>query len=240
MRKIKGSGSYLKNQTRKNLAKAFLCIILFGLIFFSLILHALFTFSLGVFEAAGLLFSLVPLGAFYFYLRKYRIYNGGWQGEKSVAKLLSKTLSDDYSLINDVYLHDGGGDIDHIVLGPNGVFVLETKNWSGKINCNGDEWQRPGKQGFKGSPSRQVKRNAAKIRNIIDSSPTLRPLGIKVEGIVVFTNNHSSLNLNNPTVPILKLQQLPSHITAQKTYNSYTRQQLEQIGKEILKQANAR
>ncbi|MBE3115946.1 NERD domain-containing protein, partial [Candidatus Bathyarchaeota archaeon] len=172
-----------------------------------------------------------------FYLHKYRIYSGGWEGEKSVAKLLSKTLSDDYYLINDVYLHDGGGDIDHIVLGPNGVFVLETKNWSGKITCNGDQWQRPGKRGFKGSPSRQVKRNAAKIRNIIDSSQ-LKPLGIRVEGIVVFTNNHSSLNVNNPTVPILKLQQLPSHMTAQKTYNSYTSQQLEQIGKEILKQTH--
>jgi Nuclease-related domain len=239
MRKIKGSGSYLKNQTRKNLAKAFLCIILFGIIFFPLNLYLLFSRSLGTFEAAGLLISLAPLAGFYFYLRKYRIYNGGWQGEKSVAKQLSKTLSNDYFLINDVYLHDGGGDIDQIVLGPNGVFVLETKNWSGKIACNGDQWQRPGKHCFKGSPSRQVKRNAAKIRTIIDSSQ-LKSLGIWVEGIVVFTNNHSSLNINNPTVPILKLQQLPSYITADKTDNSYTSQQLEQIEKEILKQANAR
>ena len=235
MRNLKGSGSYLKNQTRKNLAKAILSIVLFGLIFFTISLHALFTLSLGIFEEAGLLLSLVPLAAFYYYLRKYRIYNGGMQGEKSVAKLLSKTLSNDYYLINDLYLHDGGGDIDHIVLGPNGVFVLETKNWSGKITCYGDEWQRPGRHNM-GSPSRQVKRNAAKIKRIIDSSPTLSSLGIWVEGIVVFTNNHASLNINNPTVPILKIQQLPNHITTHKTNNNYTRQQLEQIGKEIIKQ----
>ena len=97
--------------------------------------------------------SLVPLAVFYFYLRKYRIYNAGWEGEKQVAKLLSSKLSDDYFLINDLYLHDGGGDIDHVVLGPSGVFVLETKNWSGNITCNGDEWQRAGKGNFKGSPS---------------------------------------------------------------------------------------
>ena len=236
MRKIKGSGSYLKNQTRKNLAKAALSIALFGLIFFPISLHALFTLSLGIFEEAGLVFSLVPLAAFYFYLRKYRIYNGGWQGEKSVAKLLSKTLSNDYYLINNVYLHDGGGDIDHIVLGPNGVFVLETKNWSGKITCHGDEWQRLGKRNFKGSPSRQVKKNAEKIKHIIDSSPTLSLLGIWVECIVIFTNNHAQLHLNNSTVPILKLQQLTSHITTHKTNNQYKQQQLELIGKEILKQ----
>ena len=199
-------------------------------------MHALFTLSLGIFEEAGLLLSLVPLAAFYYYLRKYRIYNGGWQGEKSVAKLLSKTLSNDYYLINAVYLHDGGGDIDHIVLGPNGVFVLETKNWSGKMTCSGDDWQRLGKRNM-GSPSRQVKRNAVKIKRIIDSSPTLSSLGIWVEGIVVFTNNHASLSINNPTVPILKIQQLPNHITTHKTNNNYTRQQLEQIGKEIIKQA---
>ena len=90
MRKMKGSSSYLKNQVRKNLAKAVLCIALFFLIFFVLTLWILLTLSLNIFEAAGLLVSLVPLGAFYFYLRKYRIYNAGWAGEKQVANLLKK------------------------------------------------------------------------------------------------------------------------------------------------------
>jgi hypothetical protein len=236
MRKIKGSSSYLKNQVRKNLAKAALCIIIFGIILFAISLRVLSTLQVGFFEEAALLLSLAPLIGFYFYLRKYRIYNGGWEGEKQVAKLLNSKLNDDYYLLNDLYLGDGGGDIDHIILGPNGVFVLETKNWSGNITCNGDEWQRPGKRNFSASPSRQVKKNAAKIRHIIDNSQTLRPLGIWVEGIVVFTNNHASLNLNNPTVPVLKLAQLPNHITTHRRSSSYSRQQLEAIGKEILKQ----
>jgi hypothetical protein len=137
--------------------------------------------------------------------------------------------------LNDLHLRDGGGDIDHIVLGPNGVFVLETKNWSGGISCNGDEWQRAGKRKSSGSPSRQVKRNAAKIKQVIDSSPNLRQLGIWVEGIVVFTNNHSSLHVNNPTVPILKLTQLPSYITAYKNSRIIYSQQIEDIGQQIVK-----
>jgi hypothetical protein len=233
---MKGSSSYLKNQVRKNLAKAVLCVALFFLIFFALSLRVLFTLSLGIFDAAGLLVSLVPLAAFYFYLRKYRIYNAGWAGEKRVAKLLSSKLSDDYFLINDLYLHNGGGDIDHVVLGPSGIFVLETKNWSGDITCNGDMWQRTGKRSFKGSPSLQVKRNAAKIKYIIDSSQAFRSLDVWVEGIVVFTNNHATLNLNNPTVLILKLPQLPSHITTQRSPNNFSLQQIEAIGKEILRQ----
>ena len=191
MRKIKGSSSYLKNQVRKNLAKAAFSALIFAAVFSILIYRILSTLQIGFFEEAGFVFLIAPLVAFYFYLRKYHIYNGGWQGEKQVAKLLSNTLSDDYYLLNDLYLRDGGGDIDHIVLGPNGVFVLETKNWSGSISCNGDEWQRAGKRNFSGSPSRQVKRNAAKIKQLIDSSPNLSQLGIWVEGIVVFTNKHS-------------------------------------------------
>jgi len=235
MKKLKGSGSYVKSQTRKNLAKAALSITLFVLIFYTVNLRIYLT-SLGIFEAAGLLLSLAPFTAAYYYLRKYRIYNGGLQGEKTVTKLLCKTLNDDYYLLNDIYLQGGGGDIDHIVLGPNGVFVLETKNWSGKITCNGDGWQRPGKH-YMGSPSRQVKRNAAKIMRLIESTSVLGSLSIWVEGIVVFTNSNVKLNINNPTVPILTLHQLTSHITTHKTVNQLNRQQLEQIAKEIQNKA---
>ena len=236
MRKIKGSSSYLKNQVRKNLAKAALSALIFAAVFALLIYRVLSTLQVGILEEAGFVFLLVPLVAFYFYLRKYHIYSGGWQGEKQVAKLLTSTLNDDYYLLNDLYLRNGGGDIDHIVLGPNGVFVLETKNWSGNVSCNGDDWQRAGKRNFSSSPSRQVKRNAAKIKQILDNSPNLRLLGIGVEGIVVLTNNHATLHLNNPSVPILKLSQLTNHITANKSSRRYTREQLEAAGKEIVHQ----
>ncbi len=238
MHKIKGSSNYLKNQVRKNLAKAALSAIIFAAVSALLIYRILSTLQVGILEETGLVFLLAPIVAFYFYLRKYHIYQGGWQGEKQVAKLLSSKLNDDYYLLNDLYLSGGGGDIDHIVLSPNGVLVLETKNWSGSVSCNGDEWQRVGKRNFSGSPSRQVKRNAAKIKQIIDNSPTLKQVGIWVEGIVVLTNNHATLHLNNPTVPILPLSKLPSYITAYRSARSFSREQLEAIGKEIVKQKN--
>ena len=217
------------------MTKAVLCLFLFFLIFSAVSLRVLLSLSLGIFEEATLLISLVPLAAFYFYLRKYRIYNSGWTGKKQVAKLLRSKLSDDYILINYLYLRNGGGDIDHSVLGPSDVFVLETKNWRGTITRHDDEWQRASKQCF-GSSSLQVKRNVSKIKHIIDSSPTLRSLEVMVEGIVVFTNNHATLHLNNPTVLILKLPQLPNHITTYRSRGNYSSQQLEAIGSEILRQ----
>ncbi len=236
MRKIKGSSSYLKNQVRKNLAKAAFSILIYFAILAALIATVIINLKVGILQETGLVLSIVPLITFYYFLRQYRIYNGGWTGEKQVAKHLAGRLNDNYYLTNDLYLANGGGDIDHIVLGPNGVFVLETKNWSGNISCNGDEWQRVGKRNFSGSPSRQVKRNSAKIRQIIDGNPNLRHLGIWVEGIVVLTNNHAQIHLINPTVPVLKLSQLTYHITAFRNPQSYSREQLEAIGKEIVKQ----
>jgi hypothetical protein len=236
MRQLKGSSNYLKNQVRKNFVKAALSIIVFGIILFALTLWVLFTLQVGALEEAGLLLSIAPLIGFYYYLRKYRIFRGGWEGEKQVAKLLTNKLNDDYCILNGFYLHGGVGDIDHIVLGPNGIFVLETKNWSGSISCSGDDWQRRGKRNFSGSPSRQVKRNAAKIKQIIENNQNLRSLDIWVEGIVVLTNNHATLHLNNPTVSILKLPQVPNHIGAFRCSRTLSREQLEDIGEEIIKQ----
>jgi hypothetical protein len=236
LRTLKGSGNYLKNQVRKNLAKTVLGLIFFFLIFAAASLHILHSLKLAMVDEAGLLVSLIPLVASYFYLRRYRIYGGGLEGEEQVVKLLRSKLSDDYFLINDLCLRNGVGDIDHVVLGPNGVFVLETKNWSGKITCDGDEWSRVGKKNFKGSPSRQVKRNVSQIKHLIDSSQTFGTMGIRVEGILVFTNSRSDLHLNNPTVEIVRLPQLPQHITKNANSNHYSDQLLEEIGKEILKQ----
>jgi hypothetical protein len=236
MRKLKGSGSYLRNQTLKNFGKAAFCLFVFVVVFFASILRLLFTFQLYSFEGVGLLVSLIPLLSGYFYLGKYRTYLGGWNGERQVAKLLKSTLSDEYYLVNEVSFGDGKGDVDHIVLGPNGVFVVETKNWSGKITCRGDEWQRQDRRKFKGNPSKQVKKNVAKIKLVLEASSALKRHGVWVEGIVVFTNNNAILNLNNPTVPILKLSEFPNYITSYKNFNPYTPNQLRQIANEITKQ----
>jgi hypothetical protein len=232
MRKLKGSGSsYLKNQTRKNLAKAILSMAFF-IIFFALASYRLLLIlNLDILEIAGFIFSSVPLAAFLFYQRRYNIYKGGSQGEKNVISTLNRTLNDNYSIINEVYMKGNGGDIDHVVLGPNGVFVLETKNWSGRIMIDGDQWNRPGKKVL-GSPSLQAKRNTQKIQRLLDASGSLSGLGVWVEGLVVLTNPHAHISISNPTVPILKVQQLSSYI-AGRTGKHLSQAQVQQIAQRI-------
>lgn len=58
----------------------------------------------------------------------------GALGEYEVGAELER-LSDDYVVFNNLNTA-GFGNFDHIVLGPTGLFAIETKNWSGFISAN--------------------------------------------------------------------------------------------------------
>jgi len=69
----------------------------------------------------------------------------GRRGEKFVAGRLRKGLPDEYLMLNDVYLPCSDGttaQIDHVIVSKYGIFVVETKNYSGWIfGSEGDrEW----------------------------------------------------------------------------------------------------
>ncbi|MDD2679079.1 MAG: hypothetical protein PHS81_04315, partial [Candidatus Nanoarchaeia archaeon] len=88
------------------------------------------------------------------------------------------------------------------------------------------------------SPSKQVKRGAVKIKQIIESSKIFKkPLNIWVEGIVVFTNPNVKLQLSNTTVPILEMNKLCDYIKSKKPRIKFSSQELESIEKAILGQA---
>jgi hypothetical protein len=58
----------------------------------------------------------------------------GAAGEIHVGNILAD-LPDDFCVINDVTTPFG--DLDHVVVGPTGVFVLDTKSWRGSISSDG-------------------------------------------------------------------------------------------------------
>lgn len=65
----------------------------------------------------------------------------GILGEEAVANVLAR-LPSSYWVLHGVYT--GHGDVDHVIIGPTGVFALETKGWEGKfyrsrgqLYCNG-------------------------------------------------------------------------------------------------------
>ena len=146
-------------------------------------------------------------------------YGRGIEGENAVTKILSNR-SDNYYLINDLKLKEKSGNIDHVLVGPNGVFVIETKNYSGVIICQGDKWCKyyEGKYEPKyydlGSPSKQAKRGAVEIKKLIDESGVIDK-SLWVEALVVFTGD--SYIEGHSTVPIISVDGLHDYIKGEKS-----------------------
>ena len=59
------------------------------------------------------------------------------RGECEVGSELEKVLGDEYTVFPDVKINEFAN-IDFVVIGPTGVFVLEVKNDKGKIDFDGD------------------------------------------------------------------------------------------------------
>lgn len=59
----------------------------------------------------------------------------GLRGETRVAQELARGLDNAHYVFNDLSVRSGfrAAQIDHLVVGPGGVFVIETKNWGGRI-----------------------------------------------------------------------------------------------------------
>lgn len=217
-----------------------------ALIFFTLLSLSFMLFMINKhpFAQVGLLFIPLSYGLGVYTYRKVVTWSMGSRGEDRVVDAL-KGLGDEYLILNSVIIPPNRGDADHILLGPNGIFVIETKNITGTVKCDGDDWTRfkKGKKGFSypidiGNPSKQVKRNAKSLKDLIlkhefevfaSGAPH-----IWVHGIVAFTNDHVKLEVKNPTTSVLKLPELKDFILSQKPANTFTGKELKAMGEVIL------
>jgi hypothetical protein len=124
----------------------------------------------------------------------------GRDGERAVAQLLHRDfLPEGYRVLHDLRLENGN--IDHIVIGPQGVFVIETKTWS--VPIDGEpvvrfDGREIGGMGWKPdrNPVTQVQQQAMRVRDILSEK-----LGLKtfVHAIV--------------TLPGWKVEQPPAGVT---------------------------
>jgi hypothetical protein len=120
-------------------------------------------------------------------------------GELTLSSVMS-SLPSCYHIIDNVLLQTkkGSTQIDHIIVSPFGIFVVETKNHKGMIfgDCMGRVWTQVlnGKGHFKFySP---VLQNEGHIRNL---SKQIRVPENYMSGVIVFTNTEANLqNVNCP------------------------------------------
>ena len=183
----------------------YLTIALMIVVFLSLAL----LLTMGWSSVPFIMFLLISLSPLVIYAERY---SKGAEGERKIEESLKGVFDDSFILIGDLRLPGIRGNIDYVLVCPKGVFIIEVKNYSGYIVCEGDKWYKVGNTGLWyeiSSISKQVKFYAAYLGNF------LRKRGIKVwvNPLIVFTDSSIRLELRNPTVKILKLEELAEYIT---------------------------
>ena len=180
----------------------------------------------------GFMLALIPWAVSAQYFSYSNIWHLGAMGEENVAKELER-LGDSFHTINDFYLPGQRGNFDHIVLGPNGIFLIETKNHKGLISCNGDVWkQRKVGQlgtvydGVLKNPSLQVKANAAILNDFIKQR---LKKNIWINPVIVFANDEAELDIKKSTVPVIRPEKLHGFITNYQSKKHLSPQELLEI-----------
>jgi hypothetical protein len=62
----------------------------------------------------------------------------GAQGERRTARLLERLVRDGYVVFHDLAVPDSDANVDHLVIGPSGVFVIDSKQWTGSVHQGAD------------------------------------------------------------------------------------------------------
>ena len=134
----------------------------------------------------------------------YAAYKKGLLGERLVEEQLDEIRKAGFDVFHDFILKDERGteNIDHIILGPSGIFTLETKNWSAKgvpqddrITFDG-ETLKIGTFPQDDKVLKQPRRQAAKLQSILQPV-TQDPLW--VVPILCFWDRYVQLTRFNPT-----------------------------------------
>ncbi len=172
--------------------------------------------------------------------REHSYVTAGLRGEVEVTHLLERALGNDTYILNDISLRSGRkrAQIDHLVVSPKGLFVLETKNWRGEIV--GDERERrwtqlrePGTRPV--TVSNPILQNQ---RHVEVLNACLRAAGIQwpdVFSVVVMTSSRAEWKVANQTVPVLKPVAAAELIERFQAPRAYTEAQVDQVAALLMK-----
>lgn len=153
--------------------------------------------------------------------------SAGLAGQQLLPRFLAG-LDDSYYLLTNLKLPGRGDDIDHVLVGPTGLFALEVKHHRGRIFVRDGEWiQTKTSRGGRLQPEvsmrdpvQQLKRNVDYLRSCINrTDPALgRRTRLWIEGAVVFTHPEAQVDLpetlrSTLPFPVLRGHDLPSYIS---------------------------
>ena len=101
------------------------------------------TFQAGLARTLATLVGLVVAGLVGWRLRfrsseQARAWQRGARGERQTARLLDRLGRDGYLVLHDLAMPSSPANVDHLVIGPSGLFVIDSKLWSGSVQQGTD------------------------------------------------------------------------------------------------------
>ena len=165
--------------------------------------------------------SLIFFGLGLHYLKRRSHWRKGILGEKMVVEALTP-LDNSYVLINDVVLPERTGNIDHILVGPNGVFAIETKSY---------QWHYLNR-----FPIRQAIRNAISLRQFLEKQVKI---DMFIPAILVSTDPDAISSQSPSTVNVIGLKNLCEFIKGRKNQSGLDNKAQRNLIHEILKVSHA-
>lgn len=192
-------------------------------------------------EAAGqytkpALWAAIGLTALYFIWKllvkkRSATDKAGYVGEKSVAHQL-KFIGSEYKVFNGrhVRARTGAQEIDHLVVGPNGLFHIETKNWGGEIRftAKGVERSKDGHHHHE-DPTAQLYRHEAVLKELLRGNK----LEADVVGLLCFANPQCTVVGESPAFATVKLDRLVHAIRTHKPKRMLGKDEVKRIANMI-------
>lgn len=155
------------------------------------------------FSIGSLLSMFIPLFDDKLDIKIKNAFNGA-KGEQEVAELL-ETLPDEYVVFNNIFYENKK--IDHIVIGPTGVYLIETTSSRGKVELKNDNILINGYQ------YKSLNKMFLSVFWLKDF------LGVDfVKGIIVFTNAFVPLDSEIKNIAIVNKKYLIGKIINEKQY----------------------
>ena len=144
-----------------------------------------------------------------------RNIEGGRRGEQKMADLLAERLADDHLILNDLELrvaHERS-QIDHLVIAPSGIYVIESKFWAGTLagDVRDAQWTQRKTNGSTRSvksPVLQCERQRRMFITLLSSKVSED----RIHALAVFTHPATELRITNGKDRVFRINEAIRYI----------------------------
>lgn len=143
-------------------------------------------------------------------IRLARAEEDGADGEREFVKYL-KDLPDTYTVVSDLDFADSYGNIDHLIIGPAGVFAIDVKNWRGTVSPDGK-----GELLYNGKPTEkpQIRYFTRRAMDLRERIKVLTKLDPYVQCVFAFLRTRVEANWGTTgAVHCIRAEQITDYVT---------------------------